>query len=194
MSHALINQDASQHRDTDQTHKRAALSRGHTASGEFHAADHSLSLAFAPLSDLDSVFAATCLDTGELLQVRGWHYEAEIHDRGIVVSLDGSTPLHRVLHDALAGCEPRVAAVIRDWAHRDPVDAMMDARLLKRALTDQAAKIDQLDVSHAARRAHADWMRDFSADQRDAQAVKLDQVMTEWADAVLDEAIKNGAD
>lgn len=172
--------------------RSVALQRRHTAQGDFHGDGQTLRLAYPPFSDLDGIFAATCLETGELLHVRGWLYTAEVDEQGLVVSLDGSTPMHRVLHDKLADCHPAVAALIRDWGHRDPIDAMQDARLLVQAFAGETAKLNAPEVSHCARRAYADWTRDYTADQRDLQAVQLAETMTEWADAVLHEVIEAG--
>lgn len=104
---------------------------------------------------------------------------------------DGSDPLHAVLHAALASgdCPPPVGALIVEWAGRDPIDAMVDARLLLRALTDEGVDLDRKDVSKAARRAYADWTRDYSEAEAVANADRLAVVLTDWADAVLDEAI-----
>ena len=105
---------------------------------------------------------------------------------------DGSDPLHAVLHVALASgdCPPPVASLIVEWARRDPIDAMVDARLLLRALKkDDGVDLDRKDVSKAARRAYADWTRDYSEAEAVANADRLAGVLTDWADAVLDEAI-----
>lgn len=104
---------------------------------------------------------------------------------------DGSDPLHTVLHAALASgdCPPPVASLIVEWARRDPIDAMVDARLLLLALKDDDVDLNRKDVSKAARRAYADWTRDYSEAEAVANADRLAVVLTDWADAVLDEAI-----
>lgn len=54
-----------------------AATRGHTESGQFYADGQDYHLAFAANADLESRFAATCLDTGESLEVSGWLFTFE---------------------------------------------------------------------------------------------------------------------
>jgi hypothetical protein len=49
-----------------------ATSRGHTLLTFAISAKHDLELAYAPIADLDATFEATCLATGELLNINGW--------------------------------------------------------------------------------------------------------------------------
>jgi hypothetical protein len=130
------------------------------------------------------------MDTGGRLSVCGWLYEAtEIESPDSIESLDGSDALHPVLHAALGDVPPPVAALIRDWSHRDAVTAMLDARLLRQALTSAEADMLRPEVSPVARRAFADWIRDYNEVERVANADKLAAVMTEWADTVLEETL-----
>ena len=165
-----------------------AAERGHLVRGHFHGGPYALHLAYAADADLDGRFEATCLDTGDLLKVNGWLYETEDDPADPA----NRAQLHPVLHAALASgaCSPAVAAAIRDWGERDPIDAMVDARLLAKALRGDAGLVDRPDTSRVARRAYLDWMRDFAQDERVSNAEQLAKILTEWADTVLHEAIR----
>lgn len=54
--------------------------RGHTVQALFYGGGYDLSLAYAPEAELDQVFTATCLETGERLEVRGWLFTVEVAD------------------------------------------------------------------------------------------------------------------
>ncbi|MGH8467035.1 MAG: hypothetical protein ACRER5_23075 [Pseudomonas sp.] len=56
--------------DTQLADSAAAL--GMTEVGQFDAGPYSLTLAYPPDADLDGLFPALCLDTGEKLEIRGW--------------------------------------------------------------------------------------------------------------------------
>lgn len=165
-----------------------AAERGHVHRGYFHGNGMTLHLAYPAGADLDGEFAATCLDTGDHLTVQGWLYESE----DVPTEPANRASLHPVLHAALAAgdCSPHVAALIRDWGERDPIDAMQDARLLAQAFkASDAATVTLPDVSRVARRAYRDFMRHYGEAERIGNAEKLATVLTEWADAVLQEAI-----
>lgn len=163
-----------------------AAERGHVCRGYFHGDGQTYHLAYPIGADLDSEFAATCLDTGELLSVSGWLFETEDDP----TAPRNRAALHPVLHNALASgdCPPPVAGLIRDWGERDPVDAMSDARLVASALRGQT-DLDRPEVSTVARRAYADFLRDYPGVESQVYADKLANVLTDWADTVLQEAI-----
>lgn len=54
-----------------------AEDRGHTRQAIFSAGCHDLHLAYEPGAELDQLFVATCLDTGDKLEVNGWLYTVE---------------------------------------------------------------------------------------------------------------------
>ena len=51
--------------------------RGHDCRGDFFSTGVDLDLAHAADADLDGTFEATCMDTGEVLQVNGWLFVRE---------------------------------------------------------------------------------------------------------------------
>lgn len=62
--------------------RHIAETRGHEVSAYLSAGGHDLHVAFAPGTDLDLSFEATCLDTGDRLTVNGWLYAAEPDEDG----------------------------------------------------------------------------------------------------------------
>ena len=51
-----------------------AMARGHTERADFEGGCYLLDLMFSPDAELDGEFTATCMDTGEVLQVYGWNF------------------------------------------------------------------------------------------------------------------------
>jgi hypothetical protein len=54
-----------------------AFERGHAERGSFSSAEYDLDLAYSASADLDDRFDATCMVTGERLQVSGWLFQRE---------------------------------------------------------------------------------------------------------------------
>jgi len=171
-----------------------ALRRGHLKRSFLSSAAVDLDVAHAPDADLDGEFEATCMETGGRLMVCGWLYERDAGmEADVVEAVDGSSPIHPVLKAAMnPDCPQAVAALLVDWSHRDAIDAMLDARLLKQAFETPGMDMATPEVSFGARRAFADWIRDFNHDERVGNAEKLVNICTEWADTVLNEAIAGG--
>ena len=64
------------------TPEQLASERGHDRRGQFTSSEYDLELAYAADADLGDQFDATCMETGERLQVNGWLFVAEEADDG----------------------------------------------------------------------------------------------------------------